>query len=388
MSQRQPSGASQSFHDRALAALSDEAPAGPVRSCFARGEQYCLFASQSGAFKGVELLLEFPEPEDGGVLHSLDMPFELCVDGRAIFSGVWTTDVKVDGERLQPTDRWETLCVDPAERYAFCERSIPLVGGRRLSRRILLSYNESLLVIADDLVPDDAERGDAKPRELRVALPFAADVVARQDAEARETTLLCQPHEAEPVRESQGAAARKAPISEEEELLYELDEPEEAPRKRETVVARVFPLGLPEWQADASRGELRITSANELELTTLASDSALFAPLVFDFNARRAARPCAWRELTVGEKRKAAAANDAFGRRLQLGAEQYVLYASTSQEPAIRSVLSRNLISDFMFGKFLASRGVVPIVDVNGEENDEEESASENEAGASTEENA
>ena len=54
----------------------------------------------------------------------------------------------------------------------------------------------------------------------------------------------------------------------------------------------------------------------------------------------------------------------AVGRKIKLGQEQYVLYASTSPYPAIRSIMSRHLLSDFMFGKFTVSRGVTPIVDV------------------------
>ena len=329
-----PSESNRSFRERALRALHDEAPSDDVRSCFAQDERYCLFASSFVEDKGVEFLIEFPLASGSGTPSSLDARFELRAEGNPVFEGIWRAEAFVDGQDLAPEGPWETVCVDPSDAYAFCERSIAVSGGRRFSRRVCLAYNESLLLVADELLPSPRERRTPRERSTRAFLPFAREATARTDREARETLL---------VSTESGAT-----------------------------LGRVFPIGLPEWRGDASRGELADhASPAGLELTTRSTGATLFAPLIFDFNVRRAARPCSWRPLTVGENMSRANEDDAVGRKLQLGTEQFVLYASTSEEPAIRSILSRNLLSDFMFGKFLASRGVVPILDV---EVDEEQS--------------
>ena len=137
-------------------------------------------------------------------------------------------------------------------------------------------------------------------------------------------------------------------------------------------IAKFYPIGLPEWRANVSQGDFRIEGqedeAQTLELSTLGAGATVFAPLIVDFNRRRTGRECAWTPLTVGESLRQAKKEDAFGGKLQLGNEQYVLYASTSERLAVRSILGRHLYSDFMFGKFLTSLGVDPIIDVKLED--------------------
>ena len=354
------------FRDVALDALRAENPDGAGRSRFAQNERFCLFADSDGVENGVELLLGFPDASESDPSSQLDARISLCSDGLPILDGTWRVEITVDGRRLEPRSAWETTCVDPSKAYAFCERSIALEGGRRLTRRVFLAYNESLLFLADELVPAPRERVAPSPRTCRTTLPLTVETFAKKDEEAREIVLATNVFE--PARPAAPSKSRIKPPSEEEELLAEIGGAK-SPRGRKVVLARAFPLALPEWRADASRGEFDASaSRTELELTAQTSGASLFSPILFDFNVRRAARPCSWRPLTVGENMAPAKEDDARGWRLQLGTEQYAFYVSTSERPAIRSILGRNLISDFMFGKFLASRGVVPILDVEVDE--------------------
>lgn len=359
---QQSGGKTQTFRDVALDALRVENSDGVERSRFAQNERFCLFADADGVEKGVEFLLAFPDASESDPSSLLDAQILLSSDGRPILDGIWRVELTVDGRRLEPRSAWETTCVDPSKAYAFCERSIALEGGRRLTRRVFLAYNESLLLLADELVPAPRERVAPAPRICQTTLSLAVETFAKNDAEAREIVLATNVFE--PAKPAAPSKARTKPRSEEEALLAEIDGAD-SPQGREIVLARAFPLALPEWRADASQGEFDANASQAgLELTAQSSGASLFSPLLFDFNVRRAARPCSWRPITVGENTAPAKDDDAWGRRLQLGNEQYVFYASTSARPAIRSILGRNLISDFMVGKFLASRGVVPILDV------------------------
>ncbi|MBR2003402.1 MAG: hypothetical protein IJ991_04385, partial [Thermoguttaceae bacterium] len=101
-----------------------------------------------------------------------------------------------------------------------------------------------------------------------------------------------------------------------------------------------------------------------LETSARRRGGSLCVATLFDWNANRVTRPVNVGIATVGENLRAVDADRAVGRQILLGRERYVLYVSTSRRPAIRSILSRNLLSDFMFGKFFVGRGVEPLVDV------------------------
>ncbi len=349
-----------------------------AKSACDRDERLWLLSDSNGAnCDGVEFFVVFPEEGD-----SLDLECELGAHGTTLFEGRWETEVKVNGKTLAPVGKWETLCLDFDSKYAYFERSVPLEAGRRFSRRVLLSYCESLLVIADELAPRADERGETLLRSIRSLLPATPDVAPNVDDDAREIGFYSTPS-ALSTDSTRGKKTKRGKTSgkrdEEEALVAELANSAAATTAKPNAktpakpIALFYPIGLPEWRADASRGDFRLIDrqgerGRGLELTTSDTASTIFAPLVVDFNRRRAERKRAWKPLTVGESLRQAKKEDAFGRKLQLGNEQYVLYASTTDSPAVRSILGRHLFSDFMFGKFLASLGVDPIIDVELED--------------------
>ena len=248
----------QTFRDVALDALRAENPDGAERSRFAQNERFCLFADSDGVEKGVEFLLGFPDASESAPSSQLDAQISLFANGRPILDGTWRVEVTVDGRRLEPRSAWETTCVDPSKAYAFCERSIALEGGRRLTRRVFLAYNESLLLLADELVPAPRERVAPSPRTCRTTLPLAVETFAKKDEEAREIVLATNVFES--ARPSRPSKVRTKPRSEEEALLAEIDGAD-SPQGREIVLARAFPLATPEWRADVSRGEFDLDAS-------------------------------------------------------------------------------------------------------------------------------
>ncbi|MBQ9875055.1 MAG: hypothetical protein IJM30_11395 [Thermoguttaceae bacterium] len=359
-----PREANVSLKNRALEALGAEIDDPTVSSAFSEDGQYLLLADSLDDGKGVELFVEFSaalsEPPE-----SLDSELALFAKNRALFEGALTTRLSVDGEPLRPTAPAEILCQDFDSDRSFVETSVPLTGGRRFSRRFLLARNESLLLILDEFSGSEADRENSPAMENRAFFPLSSEVEVLEDEEARELALRRRRIEEKAAKKTRVAKKKLDDLSEEERLFAELYS--EEPTEAETFenLAGIFPLALPEWKADKSRGELVAKKRPfGLELTSRRNGGSLVSALLIDLNARRVARPRSWRPLTVGENMEVAPEDSAVGYKIQLGREQYLLYASTSPRPAIRSVLGRNLLSDFMFGKFTAKRGVEPIVDV------------------------
>ena len=80
-------------------------------------------------------------------------------------------------------------------------------------------------------------------------LSLAVETFAKNDADAREIVLATNVFE--PMKPSAQHKTRTKPRSEEEALLAEIDGAP-TPQGREVVLARAFPLALPEWRATSS----------------------------------------------------------------------------------------------------------------------------------------
>ena len=360
----------QSLKTRTLEALSQEPNDGAVLSVLSSSGQFLLLTDEpDDNSKGTEFFVEFPTDDE--TPDSLDLQIALYSKGREIFEGTWTTEAKLADETLVPTDPWETLCEDFDKDYAFCERSIPLTDGRRFSRRFFFAYHESLALVFDEFSGTARDRENAPKWNYQTFFPLDKSIDALEDSEAREITFRRRLVPDSP-RVAKSAKKNKKPgkiLSEEERLMEELYSAEPIESEMFEPLARIFPFSLPEWKKDVSHGNLRLKKRPlGLELTAGRRGGVVTSSLLIDVNARRAGRRCTWRPLAVGEKMNNVDEDSAVGRKIQLGQEQYVLYASTSPRPAIRSVISRNLLSDFMFGKFTVKIGVTPIVDVTIEE--------------------
>lgn len=357
---------------RALNALCSEDHDEDVCSVLSESGRFLLLADTPNADKGAELFVEFPDAEN--VPSDLALETALYSKNVELLEGVWTTKIVVDGEELKPEGAWITLCESFEKDYAFCERSVKLSGGRLLSRKLFFAYHESLLLFFDEIDGTSADRENAPKWEYETIVPIAESLSVGEDDEARETTLKRRIDNEAQSKSDPGRAQKKdrSKIKSEADLflvdLYDADDEEEETPAFETL-ARVFPFNLSEWRADVSQGDFKTRqNPSAFVLTATREGGSITSSLLIDLNARRAERRCTWRPLTVGESMEVCDEDSAVGRKIKLGQEQYVLYASTSPAPAIRSILSRNLLSDFMFGKFTASRGVEPIVDVDIED--------------------
>jgi hypothetical protein len=122
-------------------------------------------------------------------------------------------------------------------------------------------------------------------------------------------------------------------------------------------LARVLPLGLPEWRSDPRVGELT-TSGGRLQLVHERPGKNLSCPLFIDLDPKRLGKDCTWRQLTVAQSLEIQPHDVAVGYRIQCGKCQWLVYRSQSA-PANRTVLGYNLSIEGVIGRFLSPSGEV-----------------------------
>lgn len=316
-----------SLRQRALERLEREGADYEATGCVDRAQEYLtLCDGHSDPMRGMHTFFQFPQNPE----NALDVPWECYVDGQTLFQGALNATVTVAHKSLQPVGKWRTICQDFCRDYAFYERAIQLQQERQLSRRIVLARNEAILLVVDELSrPRIMRENHQRDLKLTMTLEYPRELRAEQSSEFQEALLLAGP------------------------------EPTDA-------LARVFPLMAQERRADNQRDALTIMPRRRIiQINRERRGVTALSVLMIDFNARRLKRPYTWRPLAVGQDMRLVNEEEAVARIAQLGVEQYVLYASTSTRVATRSVLGLHTVSDFLFGKFTASRALTPIVDVS-----------------------
>ncbi len=124
----------------------------------------------------------------------------------------------------------------------------------------------------------------------------------------------------------------------------------------------MLPLALPERRVERGPGEL-CSMVDGLELSHATRAGRLFAPLFVDLNTERHRRQLTWRQLAVAEERENVPPDVAAGFRVEISGSQWVIYRSLAT-PVIRSLLSKSLMNQFLFGVFSAKGKVEPLVEI------------------------
>lgn len=240
----------------------------------------------------------------GAELHA-----ELEVGGEVLFSGDWLPQIRRGGELLVAAGAWHCSCwVSDADGEYF-EAELPLSGGARLQRQIMLARKDEILFAADAVLAEDETGGPPGELDYCWLMPLAAGVRFEPAIETREGQLV----------------GRK-------------------PR------AVVMPLALPEWRSDRRFGSLE-AAPRGLELRQTARGGRLFAPLFFDLAPRRLEQDRTWRQLTVGRDLLPVPREDAVAYRVQIGKQQWTAYRSLAPV-AGRSYLGQHTFYEFVLGRF------------------------------------
>jgi hypothetical protein len=245
---------------------------------------------------------------------------ELSRGSDVLLSGPWELSVRLDGIPVLPTSDWQQICWSSDKDVDYLELEITLGAALRVQRHILLARKDRFLLLADAVL-------GTQPGVLdyRGSLPLGPTMTLQQAEKTREGLLI-------------GRKDR----------------------------ALVLPLGLPEWRSDIRTGEL-VQSGAGLELSQSATAHSLFAPLFFDLDRCRMARPATWRQLTVAQSLCTVAADVAVGYRVAMGGRQWLIYRSLA-ERANRTLLGHNLSTDMLVARFDRSGEVEPLIEIEGRE--------------------
>ncbi len=247
------------------------------------------------------------------------LPAELMNRGQVVFSGAWAPRLAVDGHALEPNGDWEQVCWVSDADLDYLEVELPLSGGWRVQRQMLLARKDAFLFFADAVL------GDAPgTMEYRLTTPLAPGVVFAPEEQTRDGVL-----------------------------------------RGGKQLATAMPLALPEWRRQRGAGSLE-TAADGLTLTLAATGRALFAPLFLDLSKRRFKKERTWRRLTVAERLEIQPAEVAVGYRVQVGREQWLFYRSLAKA-ANRTVLGQNLASEFVAARFTAQGFAEELVSISSE---------------------
>lgn len=274
------------------------------------------------------------------------MRVELACGKENVLAGPWSLEVTLDGRRLTPTSDWEQVCWVSDEDIDYLELEIGLDEGVRVQRQMALAREDRILFLADAVLGDRPGR-----LEYRAGLPLAPGMNFCPDKDGREGCL-------------EGAKRR----------------------------ARVFPLALAEWRSLWASGELRAvsfegksggdspaaqpsaefpdtarqlgdSSSHALELTHAVKAARLYAPLLFDLDRRRLARPFTWRRLTVAELLEVQPDDVAVGYRVAVGRRQWLIYRSLAPK-GNRTLLGHNLSSEALLARFDPTGEVEALIEV------------------------
>ncbi len=248
--------------------------------------------------------------------YDRQMALEFHHRGQVVACGTWDPQIKINHQPLQTASDWEEICWISEDGLDYIELEISYVGGWRLQRQVLFAHGDGFLYLADAVTGDQSATIEYQHRfPLANAIHFApADEMV------------------------DGMIFGRKPL------------------------ARVMPLALNEWRSERRAGRL-VDDTGALILDQNAVAQRLYCPLFLDLDPQRWAKPMTWRQLTVGENLAIVPPDQAVGYRVQAGRSQWLFYRSLSN-PASRTVLGQNFITDFIATRFLRNGETETLVEI------------------------
>jgi len=244
-----------------------------------------------------------------------EVQLELAGHGQLLLQGLWECVVSVDGEPVPLTGEWESSCWNADEDADYLELQFRVDEKLRIDRQILLPRSGNYAILADAIIAPGA--GEL---EVRTRFPLPSDIKFSTERLTRSARL-------------RGPAG----------------------------VVRAHPLALPQERVHSAPGDL-IVSGGALELVQRQKGSALYLPLVIDWNPKRAGGAVQWRNLTVSEQRKTLRIDEAAGYRLRMGKDQFLVYHSLHNTGEARAVLGHHTWNETVIGGVKADGTIAPLI--------------------------
>ncbi|MCA9005456.1 MAG: hypothetical protein KDA70_09315 [Planctomycetaceae bacterium] len=237
--------------------------------------------------------------------------------GKKLLQGVWDFSLTVNGETVTGDGEWSCVCWNSDEDADYLELSMELDSGFRLERQLLLPRNQHFAFLSDIVTVTEAAS-----IEYRSILPVSAELAGMVDSETHELTL-----------------------------------------KTKGLTARVFPIGLPQERDFFQPGSLTYNEQHQLILQQHAAEAtALYVPLIIDWEPDLKRKAADWSRLTVSESGKISSRDEAAGHRLRIGSHQLLVYRSLKKAEHARAVLGHHTSYESVIGRFDTNGDLNPLL--------------------------
>ncbi|MDR1923109.1 MAG: hypothetical protein LBQ66_01950 [Planctomycetaceae bacterium] len=271
------------------------------------------------------------------------MQFGLFVGKKEVLSGTWQALLWHNGDLLQNVSEWNESYSQKEDGYELTIIEIQLEMDFMLRRYFLLDEVDKIFITGDAIL--HASLNNPKNQDQKEHYNNTPNLAYESIYNLSERFIISHGYA------NSGQNKKRNNNSQKNDILFR-----PVPKNDQMFkpLFRVIPLVM---------SELTFLQAKQdrLHLRQDCVANAMFAPLFFDFKRTRLERDFSWCELTVGEELEKVQHDKAAGFRIQLGKEQFLLYASLTQ-PANRTLLGHNLIDEFCFAKFDPKKGVETLV--------------------------
>ncbi|MAC56252.1 MAG: hypothetical protein CME31_27265, partial [Gimesia sp.] len=133
--------------------------------------------------------------------------------------------------------------------------------------------------------------------------------------------------------------------------------------KTKGLSARIFPIGLPQERDFFQPGSLTFNEQHQLILQQQASEAtALYVPLIIDWEPDLKRKAADWSRLTVSESGKISSRDEAAGHRLRIGSHQLLVYRSLKKAEHARAVLGHHTSYESVIGRFDTNGDLSPLL--------------------------
>ncbi len=241
---------------------------------------------------------------------------EICIEalgpkGAPLLAGEWTVQVELDKQSQLQLDEWSEVCWFSDDDVDYIELEAKFGQHAKVQRQALFFRQARLLLLADALLCDLPGAWS-----LSSNIPLAGDTIFEPAHKTTEGTLVT------------GHGGR----------------------------CLVLPLHLPEWRRQLPAPSSDLPRGLSCDGETLVAQQSsqherLYAATLISLRGSHAKQPYTWRHLTVGEELRIVGSNEAVAFRVQIGAQQWVIYRSLAQ-PLRRTALGMHTLSEFFAGRF------------------------------------